>query len=58
MTSPRKRPVRATPPARQPKPAPVETRGPNPRDWEAALHLAGGDHRRLTAQPDGSVIIR
>lgn len=58
MTSPRKRPVRATPPAQRPRPAPVKTRGPNPVAWKAALHPAGGDHRRLTAQPDGSVVIR
>lgn len=58
MTSLRKRPVRATPPTRQPKPAPVDVRAPNPDAWKTALHLAGGDHRRLTAQPDGSVVVR
>lgn len=36
---------------------PVTTVTPHPAVWRKALELAGGDHRRLTVQRDGSVIV-
>jgi hypothetical protein len=36
---------------------PVITTRPNPLAWQAALKIAGGDAKRLRAQPDGSVIV-
>jgi hypothetical protein len=36
---------------------PVTTVTPHPAVWRRALELAGGDHRRLTVQRDGSVIV-
>jgi hypothetical protein len=57
MTSPRKRPVRATPPSKTPPEAPVTVIRPNPVAWQAALHLADGNPRRLSVQPDGSVMV-
>jgi hypothetical protein len=56
--TPRKRTVRAAPPSTPPPPAPVVVRRPHPVAWQEALRLADGDHSRLAAQPDGSVVVR
>jgi hypothetical protein len=36
----------------------VSVRRPDPRVWRQALELAGGDHRRLDVQQDGTVVVR
>jgi hypothetical protein len=37
--------------------APVTTRRPDPLVWRQALRVAGGDHRRLVVQADGTVVV-
>ncbi|MGL5829330.1 MAG: hypothetical protein ACRC0L_07150 [Angustibacter sp.] len=36
----------------------ITIRRPDPDVWQAALKLAGGDHRRLEVQEDGTVLVR
>ena len=36
----------------------VSVRRPDPRVWLHALELAGGDHRRLDVQQDGTIVVR